>query len=230
MYYDIARYYDPATAQFLTVDPMVQQTMQPYGYTAGDPINATDPSGLMLIDDYGKGVGTAAAADRIDDAYSASVARATVSAFHSIVAHFVTAFRAAAVSHPSAAPTPAPHTSAPRAPATSTLSPEQAKASNQIAEPSAPVSVATAPSSVAWATKNKSISQNVAGQPQGCSMGQLYGGVLVIAVPDFFYGLAIVGTAVAQPEELVNTVKVIASGPFEANNIAGGALIATAGC
>jgi RHS repeat-associated protein len=40
-----ARYYDPSTAQFLTVDPLVGQTGQPYGYTAGDPLNATDPSG-----------------------------------------------------------------------------------------------------------------------------------------------------------------------------------------
>lgn len=41
-----ARYYDPATSQFLTVDPLVDQTGQPYGYAAGNPLNAADPSGL----------------------------------------------------------------------------------------------------------------------------------------------------------------------------------------
>lgn len=41
-----ARYYDPATAQFLTRDPMVATTMSPYGYVMGDPLNATDPTGL----------------------------------------------------------------------------------------------------------------------------------------------------------------------------------------
>jgi RHS repeat-associated protein len=43
--YLIARYYDPSTAQFLTVDPKVATTLSPYGYVQGDPINSTDPSG-----------------------------------------------------------------------------------------------------------------------------------------------------------------------------------------
>ena len=46
LYYLRARYFDPVTAQFLTVDPMVAQTQSPYGYTAGDPVNTMDPSGL----------------------------------------------------------------------------------------------------------------------------------------------------------------------------------------
>ncbi len=41
-----ARYYDPATSQFLTVDPAVQQTLSAYGYGGGDPLNQSDPSGL----------------------------------------------------------------------------------------------------------------------------------------------------------------------------------------
>jgi RHS repeat-associated protein len=41
-----ARYYDPVTAQFLTVDPLVGQTNAPYGYTGDNPLNATDPTGL----------------------------------------------------------------------------------------------------------------------------------------------------------------------------------------
>jgi RHS repeat-associated protein len=45
LYYLRARYYDPTTAQFLTRDPMVDTTRSPYGYVAGNPLNATDPSG-----------------------------------------------------------------------------------------------------------------------------------------------------------------------------------------
>jgi RHS repeat-associated protein len=41
-----ARTYDPATAQFLSVDPMVGATGEPYGYAAENPVNLVDPSGL----------------------------------------------------------------------------------------------------------------------------------------------------------------------------------------
>jgi RHS repeat-associated protein len=44
-----ARYYDPATAQFLTVDPMIDTTGTPYSYAAGNPLNANDPSGQWSI-------------------------------------------------------------------------------------------------------------------------------------------------------------------------------------
>ena len=40
-----ARYYDPATGQFLTRDPLVGQTREAYGYVNGNPLNATDPTG-----------------------------------------------------------------------------------------------------------------------------------------------------------------------------------------
>lgn len=40
-----ARYYDPATAQFLSRDPAVATTRSPYGYTQGNPLNGTDPTG-----------------------------------------------------------------------------------------------------------------------------------------------------------------------------------------
>ncbi|MGH9197837.1 MAG: RHS repeat-associated core domain-containing protein, partial [Acidimicrobiia bacterium] len=42
-----ARYYDPATGQFLTRDPIEAATREPYGYVGGNPLNATDPSGLI---------------------------------------------------------------------------------------------------------------------------------------------------------------------------------------
>ena len=44
-----ARYYDPQSAQFLTVDPLVAATRSAYGYVDNSPLNATDPSGLLCF-------------------------------------------------------------------------------------------------------------------------------------------------------------------------------------
>jgi RHS repeat-associated protein len=44
--YLINRYYDPTTDQYLSVDPEVAVTGQPYAFTGDDPVNATDPLGL----------------------------------------------------------------------------------------------------------------------------------------------------------------------------------------
>jgi RHS repeat-associated protein len=44
-----ARYYDPTTGQFLTRDPITPITRSPYGYVYGNPLNATDPTGLYCI-------------------------------------------------------------------------------------------------------------------------------------------------------------------------------------
>ncbi|HEX9967958.1 MAG TPA: RHS repeat-associated core domain-containing protein [Solirubrobacterales bacterium] len=41
-----ARTYDPVTAQFVSVDPLVAKTGEPYGYAADNPVNASDPAGL----------------------------------------------------------------------------------------------------------------------------------------------------------------------------------------
>ena len=46
LYYLQARYYDPTTGQFLTRDLMVGSTRLPYAYVLGNPLNATDPTGL----------------------------------------------------------------------------------------------------------------------------------------------------------------------------------------
>ena len=43
--YLIGRYYDPATGQFLSVDPLVQLTQQGYRCVGDDPVNAIDPRG-----------------------------------------------------------------------------------------------------------------------------------------------------------------------------------------
>lgn len=51
-----ARYYDPATSQFLTRDPLEGATGEPYSYASGDPINRADPSGLMSWRQVGNGV------------------------------------------------------------------------------------------------------------------------------------------------------------------------------
>ena len=40
------RYYDPATGQFLSVDPLVASTQQPYAYASDNPGNESDPTGL----------------------------------------------------------------------------------------------------------------------------------------------------------------------------------------
>jgi len=41
----INRYYDPSTDQFISVDPAVAQTNQPYVFTNDNPLNSTDPLG-----------------------------------------------------------------------------------------------------------------------------------------------------------------------------------------
>jgi len=43
--YLINRYYDPQAGQFISVDPDLSQTVQPYGYANGNPVSATDPTG-----------------------------------------------------------------------------------------------------------------------------------------------------------------------------------------
>ena len=42
----VNRYYDPANDQFVSVDPLVDHTLQPYVFTGDDPLNVTDPLGL----------------------------------------------------------------------------------------------------------------------------------------------------------------------------------------
>jgi RHS repeat-associated protein len=44
-----ARVYDPATAQFLSVDPIEAITRAPYGYARENPLTFGDPSGLSVL-------------------------------------------------------------------------------------------------------------------------------------------------------------------------------------
>jgi RHS repeat-associated protein len=43
-----ARTYDPATGQFLSVDPLKALTGAPYSYAGDNPVNYSDPSGLIF--------------------------------------------------------------------------------------------------------------------------------------------------------------------------------------
>ncbi len=45
LYYLRARWYDPATSVFMSVDPMVSSTGQPFVYAGDNPVNSSDPSG-----------------------------------------------------------------------------------------------------------------------------------------------------------------------------------------
>jgi RHS repeat-associated protein len=55
LYYLINRYYDPVVGQFVSIDPKVAETSQPYAYADGNAVNDTDPEGLetcsLRVDD-----------------------------------------------------------------------------------------------------------------------------------------------------------------------------------
>jgi RHS repeat-associated protein len=42
------RVYDPATGQFLTVDPLEAISGEPYNYAGDNPVNESDPTGLLF--------------------------------------------------------------------------------------------------------------------------------------------------------------------------------------
>lgn len=52
MYLMRARWYDPKTAQFLTVDPKLITTNSPYAYVLGNPLQYSDPLGLDIFSDF----------------------------------------------------------------------------------------------------------------------------------------------------------------------------------
>jgi len=45
------RHYDPTTGVFVSVDPLVTKTMQPYIYGAANPVTYSDPEGLCPVAD-----------------------------------------------------------------------------------------------------------------------------------------------------------------------------------
>ncbi|HTT90584.1 MAG TPA: RHS repeat-associated core domain-containing protein, partial [Acidimicrobiales bacterium] len=58
LYYMRARWYDPSTGEFLSVDPDFNSTLDAYGYADNNPVTNTDPSGLLIVDPGG-GAGSA---------------------------------------------------------------------------------------------------------------------------------------------------------------------------
>lgn len=74
--YLIHRYYDPGTAQFTTLDPLVALTGDPYGYVNDNPLNLTDLAGLW---DWGQALGVVAAVAGVV-AVAAAVVAVTVAA------------------------------------------------------------------------------------------------------------------------------------------------------
>lgn len=57
LYYLRARYYEPATGQFLSRNPVMTITQAAYGYAGNNPLNRVDPSGLYDYQ-YDQYVGT----------------------------------------------------------------------------------------------------------------------------------------------------------------------------
>ena len=47
--YLIGRYYDPTTGGFISVDPLVDSTDQPYAYAGDNPIDNADPTGQLTV-------------------------------------------------------------------------------------------------------------------------------------------------------------------------------------
>jgi RHS repeat-associated protein len=52
LYYMRARWYDPSTGEFLSVDPDFNQTLDAYGYADENPVVASDPSGLCVTNSF----------------------------------------------------------------------------------------------------------------------------------------------------------------------------------
>ena len=67
-----ARYYDPVTVQFLTRDPLVALTLSPFAYVEGNPLNATDQSGLVFTSDGSENSDFAALSQTAQEQYAVS--------------------------------------------------------------------------------------------------------------------------------------------------------------
>ncbi|MFC2143605.1 RHS repeat-associated core domain-containing protein, partial [Candidatus Aenigmatarchaeota archaeon] len=50
LYYYGARYYDPNTVRFISVDPIADASVSPYAYAANNPLRYIDPTGMAVED------------------------------------------------------------------------------------------------------------------------------------------------------------------------------------
>ena len=50
LYYYGARYYDPRTSVWLSVDPLAEKTFEPYSYVGNNPIRYIEPDGRMAVE------------------------------------------------------------------------------------------------------------------------------------------------------------------------------------
>jgi len=48
--YLVHRYFDPSSAQFISIDPEVNSTLQPFAYSSDNPVNLSDPTGMDLCE------------------------------------------------------------------------------------------------------------------------------------------------------------------------------------
>lgn len=71
-----ARYYDPSTAQFLSVDPLVDRTRQPYVYSGDNPLNYSDLTGMSFWSALGAGLMIVGAVAAVDGAALGGIALA----------------------------------------------------------------------------------------------------------------------------------------------------------
>lgn len=89
-----ARDYDAATGQFLTVDPLVDQTRQPYAYVGNNPIMLTDPSGLAAAE---VGAFFLGALDGLTGGISSAILEEAVPGYDCFIKAHNTAFTAGSV-------------------------------------------------------------------------------------------------------------------------------------
>jgi len=177
--YLINRYYDAATGQFTSDDPAEALTGQPYAFADSDPLNATDPSGMLIQGDGGQsctvGGGSGTVCDPSNTAIQASLTAPPVPtlAFPTSSSPF--------------APPPSRQTAAPKQ--ATTASPKPADSKGNSTHPSG--TPASAMALLQWATSANEnycsyVSQNNywAGGPNDCSVSN-------ILQSDGYFGCAI---------------------------------------
>jgi RHS repeat-associated protein len=94
IYYLRARYYDPTSAQFISRDPALSTTGEPYAFVGDNPLNATDPTGLdfNLLGGFNAVVGGVKDLGRTALARAAQGAAGVIGAAHDKVASDTASF------------------------------------------------------------------------------------------------------------------------------------------